>query len=82
VLCVEGPYWTTMAGLAGDRSGTGGGIMNTGCNVAGLLSPIVTPWLGSIIGWEPALHVAAAMAIVAALLWLGVRPAAPIDARS
>ena len=33
--------------LAGERSGTGGGIMNTGCNVAGLLSPIVTPWLGA-----------------------------------
>jgi ACS family glucarate transporter-like MFS transporter len=75
VLCVEGPYWTTMAGLAGERSGTGGGVMNTGCNVAGLLSPIVTPWLGAVIGWEPALHIAAALAIVAALLWFGIRPA-------
>lgn len=74
VLCVEGPYWTTMAALSGERSGTGGGIMNTGCNVAGLLSPMITPWLGSAIGWEPALHVAAALAVLAAVLWFGITP--------
>ena len=75
VLCVEGPYWSTMAGLAGAQSGTGGGIMNTGCNVAGLLSPVVTPWLGALVGWEPALHVAAALSAIAAALWFWIDPA-------
>jgi ACS family glucarate transporter-like MFS transporter len=74
VLCVEGPFWATMLRLAGPRSGTAGGIMNTGCNLAGLLSPMITPLLASRIGWERALHVAAAIAVLAALLWLGVRP--------
>ena len=77
VLSVEGPFWSTMASLAGDRSGTGGGIMNTGCNLGGLISPMLTPWLAEQLGWEPALYVAAALSVAAALLWFGITPAPP-----
>jgi MFS transporter, ACS family, glucarate transporter len=74
VLSVEGPFWATMMEIAGERSGTGGGIMNTGSNVGGLVSPALTPVLAETIGWENALHVAAILSLVAALLWLGIRP--------
>jgi len=74
VLCVEGPFWATMTEIAGGRSGLAGGIMNTGCNVGGLVSPALTPVLAAAIGWESALHVAAALAVVAAALWLGIDP--------
>jgi MFS transporter, ACS family, glucarate transporter len=74
VLCVEGPFWATMMEIARGRSGTGGGIMNMGSNLGGVVSPVLTPVLAEIIGWENALHVAAALAVVAALLWLGIRP--------
>jgi ACS family glucarate transporter-like MFS transporter len=74
VLSVEGPFWATVAGLAGERSGTGGAIMNTGCNIGGLVSPMLTPVLGEMFGWEPALHVAAGLSIVAAIAWLWIRP--------
>jgi len=74
VLCVEGPFWATMTEIAGGRSGLAGGIMNTGCNVGGLVSPALTPVLAAAIGWESALHVAAALSAVAALLWLGIDP--------
>jgi ACS family glucarate transporter-like MFS transporter len=77
VLCVEGPFWATMMSLAGRRSGTAGGIMNMGSNLGGLVSPALTPVLAKYLGWENALHAAAALAIVAALLWLGVRPGSP-----
>lgn len=40
VLCVEGPFWATMTDLARGRSETGGGVMNMGSNLGGLL------WLG------------------------------------
>jgi ACS family glucarate transporter-like MFS transporter len=72
VLSVEGPFWSTVTRMPGDRSGTAGGIMNTGCNIGGLLSPMLTPMLAASIGWEPALHVAAALAVLAAALWLGI----------
>jgi ACS family glucarate transporter-like MFS transporter len=82
VLSVEGPFWSTVTRLPSARSGTAGGIMNTGCNIGGLLSPTLTPMLAASIGWEPALHVAAALAIVAALLWLGIGVAAEAPAVS
>jgi ACS family glucarate transporter-like MFS transporter len=74
VLCVEGPFWATATEIAGGRSGLAGGIMNTGCNIGGLVSPALTPVLAAAIGWENALHVAAALAVVAAVLWLGIDP--------
>ena len=75
VLCVEGPFWTMMMSLSGNRSGTAGGIMNMGSNLGGLLSPLLTPIIAAAIGWENALHIAAVLAIISALLWLGISPA-------
>ena len=74
VLSVEGPFWATVVEIAGPRSGTAGGIMNTGCNIGGLISPALTPVLAASLGWENALHVAGALSIIAAALWLGIRP--------
>ena len=76
VLSVESPFWTTVAGLAGGRSGTGGAIMNTGCNIGGVVSPMLTPMLGEMFGWEPALHLAAGLSVVAALAWFWITPPA------
>ena len=74
VLCVEGPFWAMMIRLAGGRSGTAGGIMNMGSNFGGLLSPMFTPWIAVYIGWENALHIAAGLSILSALLWFGISP--------
>jgi ACS family glucarate transporter-like MFS transporter len=82
VLSVESPFWTTVAGIAGERTGTGGAIMNTGCNLGGLVSPMLTPILGEMFGWEPALHVAAGLSIFAALLWLWINPGFRAPGRS
>ncbi len=76
VLSSEGPFWATMTAIAGGRAGTGGGTMNMGSNLGGLISPALTPALAVIIGWENALHVAAAVSVLAGLLWLGVCPPA------
>jgi ACS family glucarate transporter-like MFS transporter len=72
VLCVEGPFWSTVTRMQGGCSGTAGGIMNTGCNIGGLISPMLTPIIAAALGWETALHIAAALAILAGVLWLGV----------
>jgi ACS family glucarate transporter-like MFS transporter len=82
VLSVEGPFWTMVAGIAGARSGTGGAIMNTGCNLGGLISPMLTPILGEAFGWEPALHVAAGLSVLAAAAWLWITPADSISRTS
>ncbi len=77
VLCVEGPFWAAMMDVAGARSGTAGGVMNMGSNLGGLVSPALTPVLAASIGWENALHVAAALSVVGGLLWLGIGPRPP-----
>jgi ACS family glucarate transporter-like MFS transporter len=74
ILCVEGPFWAMMMRIAGDKSGTAGGIMNMGSNIGGLISPALTPVIASWIGWENALHVAAGLAVIGALLWLWIKP--------
>jgi ACS family glucarate transporter-like MFS transporter len=74
ILCVEGPFWAMMMRIAGNKSGTAGGIMNMGSNIGGLISPALTPVIASWIGWENALHVAAGLAVTGALLWLGIKP--------
>ena len=63
-----------MMDVAGGRSGTAGGVMNMGSNLGGLVSPALTPVLAASIGWENALHVASALAVVGGLLWLGIGP--------
>ncbi|HEY6975591.1 MAG TPA: MFS transporter, partial [Chitinophagaceae bacterium] len=73
ILCVEAPFWTTMMKIVGKNSGTGGGIMNMGTNAAGAISPVLTPLIASYVGWESALHIAAIIAVVAAVLWLGIK---------
>jgi MFS transporter, ACS family, glucarate transporter len=75
VLSVESPFWTTAAGLAGSRAGTGGALMNTGCNIGGMVSPMLTPLVGELFGWEPALHLAAGLSVLAALAWFRITPA-------
>ncbi len=77
VICTEGPFWATMTQLAGEHSGIAGGTMNFGSNLGGMISPALTPWLAERIGWETALTVTAGLALVAGVLWLGVK----IDAR-
>jgi len=73
VLCTEGPFWAAMTQLSGERSGIAGGTMNFGSNLGGMVSPALTPWLAQRMGWETALSLTAALAVVAGLLWLGVR---------
>jgi len=73
VLCTEGPFWATMTQLSGERSGIAGGTMNFGSNLGGMVSPALTPWLAERVGWETALTLTAGLAVVAGLLWLGVR---------
>ena len=72
VLVTEGSYWASMTQISGPHSGTGGGVMNFGSNLGGLISPVLTPWLAARVGWETALALAAVLAIVGALLWLGI----------
>src|SRR5712692_1928732 len=72
-------YFATTIDLAPAYAGTVGGFMNMGGNLGGALSPTLTPVLAQRWGWESAFYVAAGLAVLGALCWLGVHPERTID---
>lgn len=69
-----GAYWASTVDLSKSHAGTLSGLMNTGANIGGAISPTLTPWLAEQIGWAAALGAAAGVALLGCLLWLGVKP--------
>jgi ACS family glucarate transporter-like MFS transporter len=69
-----GAYWSSTVHLSRPHAGTLSGLMNTGANLGGSLSPTVTPWLADEFGWPAALGVAAGAACLGGLLWWWIRP--------
>jgi MFS family permease len=70
----EGPSWTLSVAIGGRRGGTAAALMNTGGNAGGLLAPVVTPYLSKYLGWQVGMGMASLVALVGALLWVGIDP--------
>jgi ACS family glucarate transporter-like MFS transporter len=68
-----GAYWASTIDLSHEHSGALSGLMNMGANLGGTLSPMLTPLIGEAWGWPAALTVAAGVAFLGSLLWLGVK---------
>jgi len=68
-----GSYWAGATDLHPDKTGSATGFMNTLANAGGILSPTLTPLIAEKLGWDSALIFAAALAVIGALLWVGVR---------
>ncbi|HSF65804.1 MAG TPA: MFS transporter [Nitrospiraceae bacterium] len=69
-----GSYWASTTDLTKDHAGTLSGIMNTGANIGGAISPTLTPWLANQWGWPVSLGVAATVAILGGVLWFKIDP--------
>ena len=74
-----GAYWASTSDLSKAHAGALSGLMNTGANLGGALSPSLTPWMAAQWGWPIALAVAGAVALVGAVLWLKIDPAKALD---
>ena len=69
-----GAYWSVTTDLSKTHAGTLSGVMNTGANVGGVISPSLTPWLADHWGWTASLLVAAGIALCGGLMWMNVDP--------
>ncbi|MBM4125255.1 MAG: MFS transporter, partial [Nitrospira sp.] len=69
-----GAFWSSTVDLSKSHAGTLAGIMNTGANLGGSLSPTLTPWLAEQAGWPVALGAAAMAALLGGLLWMKIKP--------
>ena len=69
-MCEAG-FWTTVVELGAPFGGTAAGLMNTGGNAGGTLSPYLTPLFsgffaaryGTDLGWRMSLSIAGAVVI-------------------
>jgi ACS family glucarate transporter-like MFS transporter len=67
-----GAYWASTSDLSKIHAGALSGVMNTGANLGGALSPSLTPWMADRWGWPMALAAAGTVALVGAVLWLKI----------
>ena len=67
-----GAFWASSIDLSHRHSGALSGLMNMGANLGGVVSPTLTPLIGDTWGWSAALAVAAGVAVLGGVLWLGV----------
>ena len=65
----EGVFWTTATDIGGQARGFSGAFMNTGGNVGGFISPVLTPFMAQTMGWPGAITVACVIAGLGGLLW-------------
>jgi ACS family glucarate transporter-like MFS transporter len=75
-------YWNSTVDLSRRYAGTLSGLMNTGANIGGSLSPTLTPWLADHLGWSAALGTAAGVALVGGVMWIKIKPGEGLRARA
>jgi MFS transporter, ACS family, glucarate transporter len=69
-----GAYWASTTDLSKTHAGALSGLMNTGANVGGAISPSLTPWIAAQWGWPVSLAAAGAIALLGAALWIWIKP--------
>ena len=69
-----GAYWSSTVDISKRHAGTLSGLMNTGANLGGVVSPTLTPWLAEQAGWPVALGFTACVALTGGLLWSKIKP--------
>jgi ACS family glucarate transporter-like MFS transporter len=70
----EGPYWSAIMHVGGRDTMSAGGVLNTGGNAGGLIATPIIAYLSGQQAWTPAFMIGAALAVLAAVLWLFVDP--------
>jgi len=71
---VEGVFWTTATDVGGQSRGLSGAFMNTGGNVGGLISPVLTPIMAEQIGWPGSITVACLISGAGGIIWFLIKP--------
>ena len=79
LLGVEGPFWASANQISGRRAGFTGGLMNTGSNLGGVISPTLTPLIAQHFGWVHALDFASVVALGPRHFGLWISPSRKIE---
>src|SRR5437588_10066544 len=78
----QSSFWSVTADIAGGSSGTVSGIMNTGNQIGGFVTSLLTPIIAERFGWTASFLVAAVLCVLGAAAWLLVDPRRVLTATS
>ena len=73
-----GTSWAVTLDIGGEFAGSVSALMNTGGNLAGAFATTLTGYLVTIYGWDAAFFVLAALAALAAVLFLRIDASRPL----
>ena len=73
---------TTGPSIGGSSAGAVSGIMNMGCQIGGMVTASLTPFVATAFGWTPSFDVAAAVCVVGGVTWLFIDPHHVLSTRS
>jgi ACS family glucarate transporter-like MFS transporter len=77
-MFAESAYWSSAMDIANRATGAATGLMNTVNNLGGVVSTALTPIVIQHYGWTTAFNLCAILAVIAALLWLGIKADLPL----
>jgi len=78
----QSSFWSVTADIAGGSSGSVSGFMNTGNQIGGFVTSLVTPIIAERFGWTASFLVAAVLCVLGAAAWLLVDPRRVLTATS
>lgn len=70
----QSSFWSVTADIAGPSSGSVSGFMNTGNQIGGFATALLTPLIAKHFGWTASFLVAAGLCVLGAVSWLLVDP--------
>jgi ACS family glucarate transporter-like MFS transporter len=70
----QSSFWAASTDIAGRHTGVVSGLMNMGCQIGGVVTSSLTPWIADRYGWTAAFVAGAVVVIVGALAWAAVNP--------
>jgi MFS transporter, ACS family, glucarate transporter len=70
----QSAFWAISADMGGASAGLVSGVMNMGCQLAGVLTASVTPVIANSFGWTASFAVAAVVCLIGAAAWIFVDP--------
>ena len=78
----QSSFWSVTADIAGGSSGSVSGFMNTGNQIGGFTTSLLTPIIAERIGWTASFLGAAGLGVLGAAAWLLVDPRRVLTATS
>jgi MFS transporter, ACS family, glucarate transporter len=70
----QSSFFSASADIGGHFSGSISGLMNMACQIGGVITASLTPWIAGRYGWNASFAVAAVLCILGAAAWLLVDP--------